>query len=675
MLNDALVFIEENLTMNVTSDFLLPELNDDFNDVTIEWSSSNTAIIGNDGNLIQPNFDTEINITIKLSYKDKSLEKVVKVTAVGKSEQTRVEEAKATLTIPTELISENLTLPISNHTNGASISWATSNSDVISNTGVVTRTKVLETVTLTATLTIGAASATKEFTVTVNKVNIVSETFTPITKLNYIYGEELDLDGGEVTVTYEENIVDHVDLEIGMISNYDKNTLGNQEVAVTYNSKSFKFNVNVLDQIETLILTNPTKLEYIYGEPIDITGGLLKATYKSGKIEDVTILSSMISGYNSNVLGNQTVKVTIDGKENTFNVVILDKLEKTELVAPTKIQYFVGEELDLTNGLIKKTYKSGLIETFNLELVMVSGYDKNITGDQNLTVTYETKPYFYDVEVVDEVTELTPPTKVEYLYGEELDLTGSALKTTNSLGEITNTPITMDMVSGYDRMTSGNQTVTVTYEEQVFTFVVTVADSTAIKLPTPFGIVTTPTGINWGLSEEIRHATGFKVYIEGVVGSPFTTKIFGSFNIIDLNLEPGTYSISLQAYGDGINYADSDLSGTIELTVHEVDQLAAPTGIVTNDTGIVWGAVGNAVSYKVNIEGVVGSPFTSNIASFNLLDIGLIPGNTYIIKIQAIGNGIHFTNSDLSVEYSYTVPESVKISSPNGIVPTQTGFN
>ncbi|MGI6264334.1 MAG: GDSL-type esterase/lipase family protein [Acutalibacteraceae bacterium] len=65
---------------------------------------------------------------------------------------------------------------------------------------------------------------------------------------------------------------------------------------------------------------------------------------------------------------------------------------------------------------------------------------------------------------VEKIALQTPPAKIEYLQGERLDLTGAALAVTYSNGMQKQVPVTDDMVEGYDWLTVGEQSLTVTCE-------------------------------------------------------------------------------------------------------------------------------------------------------------------------------------------------------------------
>lgn len=184
------------------------------------------------------------------------------------------------------------------------------------------------------------------------------------------------------------------------------------------------------------------------------------------------------------------------------------------------------------------------------------------------------------------------------------------------------------------------------------------------SLVTPFGVlIQYETEIAWGA---IPEATSFNVYVDGVEGSPFKVEAgFFAFNLDYLDLPAGFYVIQIRAIGDGINFVDSKLSHPI---LHLVDWdpgepgqgssnaevLPTPFGVVFHGDEIMWGAIPEATSFNVYIDGVEGSPFNvpAGFYALNLENLSLSPG-FYIIQIRAIGDGENFVDSVLTVPVIY----------------------
>ena len=91
-------------------------------------------------------------------------ESVENSSQIPQANETKIKAAKNELAIPAETVSD---IDLPTVLNGVAISWASSDEDVISSAGLVTRQPYDTAATLTATLTLGGASDTKEFDVTV----------------------------------------------------------------------------------------------------------------------------------------------------------------------------------------------------------------------------------------------------------------------------------------------------------------------------------------------------------------------------------------------------------------------------------------------------------------------------------------------------------------------------
>lgn len=155
-------------------------------------------------------------------------------------------------------------------------------------------------------------------------------------------------------------------------------------------------------------------------------------------------------------------------------------LAAAELVAPTAEKF--GDELQ--GGALKITDNLGNVKELPLtdESITVTGYDPELVTEQTVTVKYEddvnTVIKTFNVTLQNYVdTVVLDSCKTEYLYGEEFDVESVVMtliwantdETTATAEEIT--------VSGYDKNTVGEQTVTIGYgafEEEV---TVVVADA------------------------------------------------------------------------------------------------------------------------------------------------------------------------------------------------------
>ncbi|MDP4272229.1 MAG: LamG-like jellyroll fold domain-containing protein, partial [Bacteroidota bacterium] len=159
---------------SVTSDITLPL--SDSNGSTIQWSSSNTAVISNSGTVTRPasGADTatvQLTATVSRSFINVTRTFIVKVVPYY-SNQTSVQMDADSLRLTGNLtnLHSNLTLPASG-SQGSTITWTSDKPTVLSNAGAIVNRPAHgsgnATVILTATITKGGASIQKLFTISV----------------------------------------------------------------------------------------------------------------------------------------------------------------------------------------------------------------------------------------------------------------------------------------------------------------------------------------------------------------------------------------------------------------------------------------------------------------------------------------------------------------------------
>jgi hypothetical protein len=316
---------------------------------------------------------------------------------------------------------------------------------------------------------------TASFVVTVRPLSI-TVTSLPA-KTVYRQGEALDLAGIVVTGRWQDIGTEILPVTSANISGYSSTTVGQQIITVTVDGAvtSFTVTVKALSSIE--ITRSPNKTVYDAGEALDVTGIQVTAKFTDLSTERITINTSNVSGYDRNKAGEQTLVVTVDNKTATFTVTVR-ALSSIEIIkAPNKTVYDVGEELDLTGMIIQGTYSDASKKTIALNLVQVSGYNNRQAGEQTLaaTVNNKTATFTVTVKALSSIEIIKPPNKVDYKPGEELDLTGLVVQGTYSDASKKTIALNLVQVSGYNNSQGGEQTVTVTVENKVATFAITVA--------------------------------------------------------------------------------------------------------------------------------------------------------------------------------------------------------
>ena len=238
--------------------------------------------------------------------------------------------------------------------------------------------------------TIGSKTITltyKGMTTTFN-VEIVEKSITGIvvnvkpTKTSYIQNYELlNLSGGKITASYNEQTTEIVDMTNSnvKVTGFNNSTLGTNTLTVTYKGKNTTFNVSIVAKSISgiIVLNKPTKTTYIQNfETLSLSGGKIKATYNDTSTETIDMTNSnvKVAGFNNSILGTKTLTVTYKNKTTTFNIYIVDKLSLKDSFINTGFRvkenfvygFILGDLLSSIKNKVKLDYESssdGIIAT------------------------------------------------------------------------------------------------------------------------------------------------------------------------------------------------------------------------------------------------------------------------------------------------------------------------
>ncbi len=226
------------------------------------------------------------------------------------------------------------------------------------------------------------------------------------------------------------------------------------------------------------------QLQYVQGEELDFSNGMLEV--KNGDVTTEVALNAegvTVTGYDKNVLGDQTVTITYQGCTTQLTVTVVARMVTEDVVT----DYLVGDSFDISHGRLKITRNDGSSFTaiFNSDKVTISGFDGSKAGQQTLTATYKNGDTTYScqflvtVHAVDSVT-FNKPTKLKYnSHDTALNLNGGSLVLkgyNNTLVRELNLDAEGVAVSGFDpsavneQNTPLSQTITVTYNSTPYTF-------------------------------------------------------------------------------------------------------------------------------------------------------------------------------------------------------------
>ena len=340
-------------------------------------------------------------------------------------------------------------------------------------------------------ITVEYEEKTVKFNVVIIKKQIIGIQITKNpTKNKYIQNyEEIDLTGGIITVTYNNQSTDTMSMtnEKIKITGFDNSKIGNCEITVEFEGNTAKFDVEVVKkQINGIQITkNPTKNQYIQNyENIDLTGGIITIIYNDQSTDTMSMTNEKIkiTGFDNSKIGNCEITVEYEERSSKFNVEIVKKnISEVQIITkPVKNKYIQNyEELDLTEGVINIVYNDQSTDTMSMtnEKIKITGFDNSKIGNCEITVEYEGKIAKFNVEVVKKqingIRITTNPTKNNYIQNfEELDLTGGIITIIYN-DQSTDTMSMMNdkiKIIGYDNSKIGNCEVTVEYEGNIAKF-------------------------------------------------------------------------------------------------------------------------------------------------------------------------------------------------------------
>lgn len=226
-----------------------------------------------------------------------------------------------------------------------------------------------------------------------NSVESISIDSSNMPQTVFVLGQDLDLSAGKLTVTdskgSEEVALDSADVTV---TGYDKNTLGSQDLTVTYKGKTTTLTVNVVSRMTV----NGYTVKYFVGEDFDKTKGTITITRDDGSsfTVDMSDDAVTIEEFN-NSAANSAASVTVrykSGSEDytgTFTVNVYAASEVT-LKTPTKLSYYSHEEgIDLAGGYLELKSGSDYTKYVALTEDMISGFDLSAATADNRTNALE----------------------------------------------------------------------------------------------------------------------------------------------------------------------------------------------------------------------------------------------------------------------------------------------
>ncbi|MDR2210224.1 MAG: bacterial Ig-like domain-containing protein [Spirochaetaceae bacterium] len=245
------------------------------------------------------------------------------------------------------------------------------------------------------------------------------------------------------------------------------------------------------------IIRPPHRTVYGQGQDFDRTGMEVGGITKKGELKPAPDSRVQVSGYDRDKPGIQTLSVVYRNTRTTLQVELVPVRSISIEGAPSLVKQY--EDIP---GLRARVNYGGRVPPAVVEAgaLTLSGHHRDTAGRQTVTAAYYGKTAVFDITVV-EMSRLvinTPPRKVVYLLGEELNLEG--LRATGTWEGLGDGPVTPRYVSGFNPAVKGVQTVIVEAQGRQGSFTVTVKEPVDPTAWTPVmgGFAKNLTGIVYG---------------------------------------------------------------------------------------------------------------------------------------------------------------------------------
>ena len=185
-------------------------------------------------------------------------------------------------------------------------------------------------------------------------------------KTTYLIGERLDTSGGVLCCEYSDGSVKDISLTPSMVSGFENATApGVYSLTVTYTEDGIvaqtTFDINMQEAprpapvLVSISLVAMPKTEYMVGQWLDTSGGVIRCTYSDGSTMEIMLTNSMVSGFeNATAPGvyTLTIRYTEDGvvAQTTYEITMVGEPDPGPVLV-TSITVSGGKEVTVGNTL------------------------------------------------------------------------------------------------------------------------------------------------------------------------------------------------------------------------------------------------------------------------------------------------------------------------------------
>lgn len=311
------------------------------------------------------------------------------------------------------------------------------------------------------------------------------------TKAVYLPGERISLDGGKIGIAYRSGISKEYVLTDKDLPADPTARLGMSEVLIHILGKELRFPITVKEnQLVSLIVINPCKTTYLEGEHPDVSKMVLYGKRANGETGPIT-------GYlydNRPLTANDTqIVFRAENQEIAIPIhVEKSKVASVSLEQVPRLDYSVGEPLDLNGSLVLLKYENGeeIKRPITVEDLAVP-FNSQKKGDQELHFKNELQNLHMTVHIRNHQEKIpvaimvyARPSRLSYPAGfQKLDITGGVLSVYYSDGSNQKIPMSFDDMSfSVEEKGGRSAVVTVSYLGLTAMFMLSLTEPKIVKL-------------------------------------------------------------------------------------------------------------------------------------------------------------------------------------------------
>jgi uncharacterized protein YceK len=224
------------------------------------------------------------------------------------------------------------------------------------------------------------------------------------------------------------------------------------------------------------------------GENIDPKTITVWGLYKDESRKVVNINASHII-FDKNITGRQTVRVRVGSQETSFQTEVMALLSLSIVSPPGTTVFKLGQDAGSSwPGLVVQG-EWDQMGNYGISLAscQITGYNKDQVGRQSIRVSYMGKSASFDVDVrpMTGLQIAQPPTKLDYLQGDSLDLGGIRVMGVWEGLPAEQINVSAGNVTGFNPDRPGVQSLTLTINGRSASFNIEVLRLTGIVLDKP----------------------------------------------------------------------------------------------------------------------------------------------------------------------------------------------